>query len=829
MDGVALVVMTIAALLAIIAFLPPLARVFNLPYSVLLAVLGCGLGAVVGLAEPLSLSFYDQPLVDFLGGLGELEISAQGYLWLFLPVLLFETALTLDDRALMDDLAAILGLAVVAVVVTTIVVGVTLNLGSGFSLLACLLLASIIATTDPVAVVAIFREVGAPKRLLSMVEGESLLNDAAAIALFGGFLSALRMGDALDPLTIMSVFAVDFIGGAAFGVLCGRAGGWMLSRLDVGGPAEITLSLALAYLVYGVAEHYLQVSGVVAVVMAGLAFGAKARAELSPGQRDALIAVWRQLAFWASSLIFVLASLLVPDTLRHATWLDVALLLLLIVSALVARAAVLYGLLPALSRLRLSEHVDWRHRVVMLWGGLRGALTLVLALSVSESSLVSADVQQFVGILATSFVLFTLLVQATTLRPLMRWLRLDELTGLETYIKDSALELSHREIVDAVQDAAAKYGLDIGTAREIKDLYAKRLEAIVRPSEVGETMLRDQLQSALATLTSKELELYVEERARRMISRGTGMRLINDGSRLLDALRIRGLQGYRSEARRQHDYARWMRLAVFIHQRFNVHGPLSGLLAVRSEMLLVRRRALVMLEEFVSSDIEPIFGPRVAESTTKFIEARQQDIDRHLNAIRLQYPIFWQELGGRYLSRIALRLEGNAYQRLEREGLISSQIVRHLGREVIAKRRSFGRVPSLDLGLDVQTLVSRLPIFSSLEDQKLRNLTRLLRPRLALPDQKILRRGDSGDAMYFIASGAVEVRMPTGKVTLGTGEFFGEMALVDGRPRSADVVAMGFCKLLVLKRDAFQRFLYRHPELSSQVRAIAAERRSAHL
>ncbi|MEO1018085.1 MAG: cation:proton antiporter, partial [Pseudomonadota bacterium] len=805
----------------------PLARIFNLPYSVLLAILGCALGAVVGFWDTLAVDFWDKPLSDFLGGLRELEISAEGYLWIFLPVLLFETAITLDDRALMDDLSAILGLAVVAVVVTTLVVGFTLHFGSGVSLVASLLLAAIIATTDPVAVVAIFREVGAPKRLLALVEGESLLNDAAAIALFGGFLSALQLGGDLSAASIIWTFGTDFMGGAAFGFLCGRLTGWMLSRLDVGGPAEITLSVALAYLVYGVAEHYLSVSGVVAVVIAGLAFGARVRAELSSGQRGALIAVWSQLAFWASSLIFVLASLLIPDTLRQATWGDFGLLIIITIAALAARALVLYGMLPGLTWLGMSEHVDRRYRFVMLWGGLRGALTLVLALSVSESRLVSEDIKQLVGTLATSFVLVTLLVQATTLRPLLRRLKLNELTKLEAYIRDSALELSHREIIDAVQEAAAKYGLDIGMAREVRDLYTKRLEGITRTVDIEETMLRDQLQSALATLASKELELYVDERARRMISRGTGARLINDASRLSDALRIRGLQGYRSEARRQHGYARWIRWTVFMHRRLRLDRPLAQMLAMRSEMLLVRRRGLRTLEDFVASDIAPIFGARVTESVSKFVEARQEDVDRHLDAIRLQYPVFWQELGGRYLSRIALRLESDAYRRLAQEGVVPSQVVRHLGQEILNKQRRFSRVPTLDLGLDVETLVTRLPVLGSLDAAALKDLTRVLRPRLVLPDQRIVRRGEIGDAMYFIASGAVEVRLENNRVSLGTGEFFGEMALVHGSPRTADVVSLGFCKLLVLKRDMFERFLHKHPDLHQMVGAIARERNLA--
>src|SRR5690606_30154698 len=128
---------------------------------------------------------------DFLAALGEFHISSEAFLVLFLPTLLFESALAVDVRRMMNDIAPILVMAVIAVVVCMLAVGFTLASLSSYGLIACLLLGSIVAATDPAAVIGIFKEIGAPKRLTMLVEGESLLNDAAAIALFSMLVGML--------------------------------------------------------------------------------------------------------------------------------------------------------------------------------------------------------------------------------------------------------------------------------------------------------------------------------------------------------------------------------------------------------------------------------------------------------------------------------------------------------------------------------------------------------------------------------------------------------------------------------------------------------------
>src|SRR5690606_20231494 len=142
---------------------------------------------------------------------------------------------------------------------------------------------------------------------------------------------------------------------------------------------------------------------------------------------------------WAGALIFILAALLIPRMLETFQLKDFGLILVVVVAAIVARAFILYGLLPLLTRLGLSPVVEGPYRVAIIWGGLRGAVTLSLALAVTESAAVPVDVKRQVAILATGFTLFTLLVQGTTLRTIIGWLGLDKLSPLDNALYNQVI------------------------------------------------------------------------------------------------------------------------------------------------------------------------------------------------------------------------------------------------------------------------------------------------------------------------------------------------------------------------------------------------------
>jgi len=199
-----------------------------------------------------------------------------------------------------------------------------------------------------------------------------------------------------------------------------------------------------------------------------------------------------------------------------------------------------------------------------------------------------------------------------------------------------------------------------------------------------------------------------------------------------------------------------------------------------------------------------------------------------LDALRRQYPDYAAALETILLRQSAVREEEARYQTLFDEGLIGRELYDHLTR-ALSGRRGIEQRPRLDLGLDPRRLISRLDLLASLDGQQLDRLRRLLRARFAVPGERIVRKGERGDAVYFIASGAVEVVLEHRRVPLGTNDFFGELALLTGRVRQADIVALSYCQLLVLRKTEFDRFLKENPSVRDEINRVAEARLAANL
>ena len=228
---------------------------------------------------------------------------------------------------------------------------------------------------------------------------------------------------------------------------------------------------------------------------------------------------------------------------------------------------------------------------------------------------------------------------------------------------------------------------------------------------------------------------------------------------------------------------------------------------MRFETLLVRGFALKELVRFNKRRLRPLLEDRVVHLVDEVLASRIAATSRALDALRLQYPEHAAGLQRLFLSQTGLKLEVSLFRQLRDEGLIGGELYNALEREQAAERRHAGGRRRLDLGLRSEELIRRFEMFRGLGETEINALARLCRPRLAVPEETIIRRGDRGTHVFFISSGAVEVILPKEKVRLGRGDFFGEMALLSGGRRTADVIAIGYCQLLVLSSADFQRFL----------------------
>jgi len=344
-----------------------------------------------------------------LRGQENFEIPPEIFLGLLIPPLIFEAAFHINFKDLLKDLAPILALAIPGVLITTFLVGAVVTWGTGFPIATSLVFGALVAATDPVAVVALFRSLGVPKRLQVLLEGESLFNDGTAIVIFN-----LMVVIAVTQEFHLISSIIDFIVVAGGGLVVGFLLGIILSQAIrfIDDPLIVTtLSTVLAFGSYIVAEQF-HVSGVLAVVAAGLVSGNIGPRGMSPSTRITVFNFWEFAAFMANSVVFLLIGLQINLLVLLANW---QVILWAILAVLVARAVSVYGLSW------IGKGIPMKLKNIIYWGGLRGAISLALAISLPVTL---GTAREEIQTMAFGVVLFTLLVQGLSMKPLINKMNL---------------------------------------------------------------------------------------------------------------------------------------------------------------------------------------------------------------------------------------------------------------------------------------------------------------------------------------------------------------------------------------------------------------------
>ncbi len=332
------------------------------------------------------------------------QLDQSVLLFVLLPPLLFDAAFRLDDKELRAVARPVLVLAVPGTIATAAIVGLVLIVVLRLPWEVAFLFGSIVAATDPVAVVAVFRSLRTPARLSVIAEGESLFNDGIAITLYTVLLGLVTAGE-VNVFSAVGLFARQVIGGVAIGAVLGIVFSRLTATID-DHLIEMTLSTALAYGSYLIAQS-VETSGALACVAAGLIHGSYGRrVGMSERTTQMLDDLWEYFGFVANALVF----LLVGFSTSLASLSAVAGAVIAgILAVLVSRVLVVFGVPPLVPRRLVITSLA--ERAVLVWGGLRGALTITLALALPpdlpERSLLIA--------MAFGVVLFTLVFQGLTL------------------------------------------------------------------------------------------------------------------------------------------------------------------------------------------------------------------------------------------------------------------------------------------------------------------------------------------------------------------------------------------------------------------------------
>lgn len=496
-EEIIVILLIIASVVAIVA------GRLRLPYTVGLVLIGLALTFIPRIE-------LEQLPVD-LGRL-PLDINLPGIiLTLLVPPLIFEAAFHIKLDDLRVDFGFILLLAVPGVILSTFLVGGIINLGTGIAFPAAMVFGSLIAATDPVAVVALFRRLGVPKRLQVLLEGESLFNDGTAIVMYGLMVEIAKTTTGAFDLTSVDVLGTvtRFLMVAGGGVLLGVALGFIVSqvigRID-DSLVETTLTTILAFGSY-IAAELLGVSGVLAVVAAGLINGNVGPRGMSPTTRVVVFNFWEFAAFIANSLIFLFIGLAIDIDLILSNLIAIGWAILAVI---LARAVGIYTFSI------LGRNISWKWRHVLQWGGLRGAIALALVLSLSEDF----PWRESLEAMAFGVVLFTLLAQGLSMGWLTRRLKLVQRSHFqEEYERRHARFIAARSSFDYLRRMSQQGLISEHTWQRLSPLLDRQTET-----------LADAVRDAIAsdpTVEIEELDTARREVLRAQRSALTG--LLRDG------------------------------------------------------------------------------------------------------------------------------------------------------------------------------------------------------------------------------------------------------------------------------------------------------------
>ena len=453
-------------------------RIFSwfrqIPYTLLLVIVG------------LALAFVDIRLVN---------LSPELILEIFLPPLLFEAAWNIRWRSLKDNLLPVSLFAVVGVVISVVGVAVALDNFTNLSLATALLVGASLSATDPVSVVALFRELGASKRLTIVMEGESLFNDGVAVVAFL-LLVNIPLGNGDFSLQTIIIRFITFVGiGLGIGNIIGFGISYLTQRFDL--PlVEQSLTLVSAYGTYLITEE-LGGSGVIGVVTVGIILGNfGSRIGMNPRTRLLVSEFWDFLAFFVNSIVF----LLIGDQINFVSLKNnFDLILVAIAAVLVTRAVVIYGL-GTLSNLFSKSKINLREQTVLWWGGLRGSVSIAVALSVPA---VLTGRQEIIDTVF-GVVLFTLLVQGLT----TKWL-----LGTLDLIGDQPLRQEYSELLarKVALGRVLNYLDTNDLASEVDPEYYRYQQGLVKGELQGIEEKIDQLQRENENLRSFTMEQLNEQ------------------------------------------------------------------------------------------------------------------------------------------------------------------------------------------------------------------------------------------------------------------------------------------------------------------------------
>ena len=794
-------------------------RVDKLPLTILLVFVGIGISTFGESIPGLTL------LKDF-------ELTPELVLFVFILTLIFESAYNLDARQVSGNIWPILTLAIPGLLISTGIIGFIFAMFTEFDLMVALLLGAILSATDPVAVIAIFKQLGVPERLTILVEGESLFNDATSLVLAGILTGLLAMGTFSPDILLTGTgdFLFVFAGGVAVGWVLAIVTGYTLGGIESDPAIEITLTTILAYFSFIIAEHVFHVSGIMAVVAAGMTIGSWGKSKISPSTSEFMEHFWEYLAFIANALIFLMVGLQID---LMVLWESIDLIAVVAVAMLISRAIVIFGVVPLVGRVPGSEAIGMSFQAVMYWGGLRGAIALAIVLSLPDFGYKDTLISLVMGA-----VLFTLVVQGLSIELLVKFLGLDALSVPEQFARLEGDRYARQQGLERLKTLVDDGLFSQRIADNIREKCERNLEELNDDiEELNRSMSHAEMARILAMrCLAREKARFYELFSRGLINEWAFKELDHTVDVQIDEVRHRGLM---PTADIEPSIGQIISDAVVnLFTGIGAHAIVERLSTSRIirdyDVAWGRYRAA----NSVLHSLETISGDsRIDIETTVEVRQVYEDIlhatKAQIDEVAEQYPEFVETIQEQLGQRLLLIAEHDSIEHAAELGMIKEGIAHEILKDQAERIRQLKQDKMSALfEIEVTEILKKVPMFQGLDQEEHDYIGGRLRSKTVPRGTEIIRQGQAGDSMFLIARGIANVEIEDNGVrnhvaTLYAGDFFGESALLHSAPRNATAIAATPCSLYELNRADLDKICDRFPRIREAVEDVDRERLSA--
>ncbi len=768
-------------------------RNFALPYTISLLIIGLALGVAnragffseflhIGHGSGL---FIFSESIDWAG-----HIDPHLILYIFLPTLIFEAAFAMHVHTFKKSFTNAFILAVPGIIIALLLTGAfvmmlkVLNIGLGmWTWPVALMFGAVISATDPVAVVSILKEVGASKKLGTLIEGESLLNDGTAIVIFMVFFTALTGGEGSNPIV---QFLQVALGGVAIGVLIGWIIVTWLKRVFNDALFEITVVVGAAYLAFFVAEHFFHVSGVLALVAFGIMMAGIGRTRISPQVAHFLHEFWELAAFIANTLIFIIVGVVVAQRVSY-TPRDFLILILLYIAIVIVRAIVIAMFYPLMKR--IGYGISPKDSVIAWWGGLRGAVGLALALIIANEPSINHEVRSQILSLTAGIVVLTSLINATTIKLLIDKLGLTKVGAVRQQMLSQTvafLRQSSEKEISKLKENRFMSGADWEAVSDflpdVKDVELETKE----DEKVFETRKR---------LLLKEKESYWRQFSEGLLSAAAVQSLSDEIDHLMD------FNGRESLGNRKDLEYMWKTPKItaklqklplfggFWKRQFYRKLALSydcarGFVVANEENLKALSSLVIGATTDVDKEVESLSGLEDEINENKIMGLT------FLRNLKDTYPEIYHAIETQIASRSLLNHQMTNIQKMEKQGRLEPGDAANLESHIQSQMKQIIDSPPKYQGTQAYRFLQAIPHFAEMNPNDLEYLSKQFKEKVFAIDGKLTVEGNHSDGFMLIVRGTSRLEQEGKlKMMLEPGNVVGAYDTLAGVPFWASVTA----------------------------------------